>query len=99
QTKGCKEFFDIYSISIKNFLIFRYNTRAHFDVTEEEEYILVNFQTNANVIEPEVQIFSLRTNIVNMKNMRLFNKEGIERGVEIEYNGHLVIIKRGWSEF
>ncbi|KAG5610453.1 hypothetical protein H5410_021734, partial [Solanum commersonii] len=146
-----------------NFLIFRYNARAHFDVTicdqKKEEYIPVYFQTNANYYivlgylfqeisegseeheqqptigtdqevgkaysrseevgqknssrhnfvnlngdSPYYEItisirFSLRTSIVNMKNMRLFNEEGIEWGVEIEYNGHMVIIKRGWSEF
>ncbi|KAG5610593.1 hypothetical protein H5410_021874 [Solanum commersonii] len=157
-TKGWKEFCDYYSIRIRNFLIFKYNARAHFDVTicdqnqeiEIEEYIPFNFQTNANVIEQEVSqscytylmfvadpevgeansrseevgpknnsrhnfvnlngdslyfeitipiIFAPRTNIDNMKNIWLFNEEGIEWGVEIEYNGHMVIIKRGWSEF
>ncbi|KAG5610552.1 hypothetical protein H5410_021833 [Solanum commersonii] len=66
-TKGLKEFCDYYSISIRNFLIFRYNARAYFDVTicdheppnicyVIEEYIPVNFETNANIIEQEYYI-------------------------------------------
>ncbi|KAH0776768.1 hypothetical protein KY290_008179 [Solanum tuberosum] len=231
--KGWKEFSDYYAISIRQFLIFGYNARDHFDVTifdmstteieypiediesddsmdfldhsaenvshgplvekrrrkrqegEEEDNIRVNLQTNANVIEeeekdipinlqtnanaleeeesqeisegceeheqkPEIGTdqevgeanhrseevgsknnsrysvvnltgdtpyfeivikkthttymtipmrFAKRTNIVNMKNMRLVNEEGIEWGVEIEYTERRAIIKRGWTEF
>uniref|UniRef100_A0A3Q7JMK1 TF-B3 domain-containing protein n=1 Tax=Solanum lycopersicum TaxID=4081 RepID=A0A3Q7JMK1_SOLLC len=42
--------------------------------------------------------FANRTNIVNMKNMRLVNGEGIRWGVEIEYTKCRAIIKKGWTE-
>ncbi|WMV55451.1 hypothetical protein MTR67_048836, partial [Solanum verrucosum] len=213
--KGWKEFSDYYAISIRQFLIFGYNARDHFDVTifdmstteieypiediesddsidfldhsaenlshgplvekrrrkrqegEEQDAIRVNLQTNANVIEEEEEDipvnlqtnanaleeeesqdqevgeanhrseevgskndsrhsmvnltgdtpyfeiaikrhttymtipmrFAKRTNIVNMKNMRLANEDGKEWGVEIEYTERRAIIKRGWTKF
>ncbi|KAH0698089.1 hypothetical protein KY289_015571 [Solanum tuberosum] len=43
--------------------------------------------------------FAQSTDIINMKNMRLVNEEGVEWGVEIEYNRSMVIIKGGWTAF
>ncbi|KAK6796826.1 hypothetical protein RDI58_004527 [Solanum bulbocastanum] len=77
-------------------------------IEEEEEDILVNHQANANVIEEEEEDIpvNLQTNanvieqdIINMKNMRLVNEEGVEWEMEIEYNRSMVIIKGGWTAF
>ncbi|XP_069151568.1 B3 domain-containing protein Os03g0212300-like [Solanum lycopersicum] len=43
--------------------------------------------------------FAQQTDILNMKNMRLVNEEGVEWKVEIEYTRSMVIIKEGWSAF
>ncbi|KAG5610447.1 hypothetical protein H5410_021728 [Solanum commersonii] len=162
--KGWKEFCDYYSISIRNFLIVRYNTRAHFDYyialeylfqeisegseeheqqpnigTDQEvgeantrseevgpknssqhnfvnlnggnpyfeivmkkkihttsivrfnnEYILFSHLLDFSFLYTILIRFALRTNIVNMKNMCLLKQEGIEWGVEIQYNGHMI---------
>uniref|UniRef100_A0A3Q7G5N5 TF-B3 domain-containing protein n=1 Tax=Solanum lycopersicum TaxID=4081 RepID=A0A3Q7G5N5_SOLLC len=43
--------------------------------------------------------FAQQTDIINMKNMRLVNEEGVEWKVEIEYARSMVIIKQGWTAF
>ncbi|XP_004234716.1 B3 domain-containing transcription factor VRN1-like [Solanum lycopersicum] len=43
--------------------------------------------------------FAQQTDIINMKNMRLVNEEGVEWKVKIEYTRSTVIIKKGWTAF